>query len=231
MPHPPDPPRIDPVADTLRALIESRGLTPGDRLPAERDLMEQLGVGRAALRRGLEHLEREGRIWRHVGKGTFVAHGATGTGDPTDLFVGLGSQLTPVRMMRARLCIEPALAREAAVNASHQATTRLTTLCTRGRAAASWAEYERQDDAFHRAVAEAADNPLLLALFDSLNRVRREVAFGAVERSSLRPPATHSSFAEHDAIADAIAAHDPDAAHLRMRQHLQSVAARLFGEA
>ena len=42
------------------------------RLPPERQLCELLQVSRTALRNGLEELEREGRIWRHVGKGTFV---------------------------------------------------------------------------------------------------------------------------------------------------------------
>src|SRR6266436_4503913 len=42
------------------------------RLPPERQLCELLEVSRTALRNGLEEPEREGRIWRHVGKGTFV---------------------------------------------------------------------------------------------------------------------------------------------------------------
>ncbi len=43
--------------------------------------------------------------------------------------------------------------------------------------ASSWAEYEVQDDLFHRAIAEASDNILLLSLFDQLNQVRRAVAW------------------------------------------------------
>lgn len=225
-----DQPSRDDATERLRALITDGAHQPGDRLPPERELIELIGVGRAALRRALEQLELEGKIWRHVGKGTFVAHGAANTNAHHDLFQNIGKQLTPFRMMRARLCFEPAMAREAAVNASHHAVTRISSAMERSRAAASWAEYERQDDQFHRAVAEASDNALLLALFDSLNRVRREVALGAVTRKSARPPSTHTSFAEHEAITEAIAAHDSDAAYLAMRRHLQSVASRLFGD-
>lgn len=224
-----DQPERDDTTEQLRAFVLNGGYAPGDRLPAERQLIEMLGISRTSLRRALEQLEREGAIWRHVGKGTFVSHvwGAAAPGDP---FAGLGRQLTPFRMMRARLCLEPALTREAAINASREAMTRIAMAAENARAAASWADYERQDDSFHRAIAEAADNALLLALFDSLNRVRREVAWGAVTRSSVRPPQTHSSFAEHEAIAAAIEAHDAEGAHQAMRGHLQSVASRLFGD-
>jgi DNA-binding FadR family transcriptional regulator len=222
-----DHPERDVATDKLRALIEEGGYAPGDRLPPERQLIDLLDVGRSALRRALEQLEREGAIWRHVGKGTFVAHGNPAA---QDVLSDIAHQITPVRMMRARLCIEPAIAREAAVNASGEAVARLESLIERGRAAPTWAEYERQDDGFHRAVAEAADNLVLLALYDDINRVQREVAWGTVRRASTRPPPDHSSFAEHDAIAAAIEAHDADGAYRAMRLHLQSVSQRLFGE-
>ncbi|ABV95895.1 transcriptional regulator, GntR family (plasmid) [Dinoroseobacter shibae DFL 12 = DSM 16493] len=222
-----DQPERDECAERLRALIAEGGYAPGDRIPPERQLIEMMGITRAGLRRALDFLERDGVIWRHVGKGTFVSYGATDA-VTEDAFAGIGNQLSPYRMMRARICVEPAIAREAAVYASREQVARIDAAAKRARAAASWSEYERQDDQFHRAVAEAADNALLLALFDSLNRVRREVAWGAVTRSNARPPRDHSSFAEHDAICAALAAHDADAAFQAMRAHLQSVSSRLF---
>ncbi|NNK79766.1 MAG: FadR family transcriptional regulator [Litoreibacter sp.] len=222
-----DQPEKEDAVERLRALIADRKHMPGDRLPPERQLIELLGVGRSALRRALEHLERDGVIWRHVGKGTFVSHGMGGSGDALS---ELAHQMNPVRMMRARLCIEPAIAREAAVNASGEAIAKINVAMERAQAAVSWSEYERQDDLFHRAVVEASDNVLLVALFDSLNRVQREVAWGSVERDTSRPPEQHSSFGEHEAIAEAIAAHDPEGAFRAMGVHLKSVSTRLFGD-
>jgi DNA-binding FadR family transcriptional regulator len=98
----------------------------------------------------------------------------------------------------------------------------------RSEAATSLAEYEAQDDAFHRAVAEAGENVLLVALFDQLNGVRRAVAWVAVRRTNAKPPADHSSFGEHRRIAAAIADRDADTAWQAMRGHLKSVSARLF---
>jgi DNA-binding FadR family transcriptional regulator len=218
---------LDPVA-RLRSYIFDGGFTQGVRLPPERHLTDELGMTRATLRKALGALERDGVIWRHVGKGTFVADGRPQA--PNGAVTELGRQLTPFRMMRARMAIEPAIAREAAVNASGDTQMRMQRALERSKAAATWREYEIQDDIFHRTVAEASDNLLLLALFDQLNGVRRAVAWGNVTRRSALPSPDHSSFAEHDAIAKAIANRDPVAAYEAMRAHLRSVSQRLFGE-
>ena len=96
---------IDPVT-RLRSYIVERGFTQGVRLPPERHLTDELGMSRATLRKALGALERDGVIWRHVGKGTFIADGSPQA--PTSAMVELGRQLTPFRMMRARMAIEPA---------------------------------------------------------------------------------------------------------------------------
>ena len=125
------PTTLDPVA-RLRSFIRDGGYAEGVRLPPERDLTNELGMSRATLRKALDALERDGVIWRHVGKGTFVADGSQR--DTTDASVQLGRQLTPFRMMRARLAIEPAIAREAAINASGQALLRMEQVLERSRA-------------------------------------------------------------------------------------------------
>ncbi len=218
--------RAEAIA-TVRTFLYAGEYSPGDRIPPERELIGRLGMSRTQLRRALDALEREGTIWRHVGKGTFLAgRGIDEAGGQT----ALAQQLSPVRMMRARLCIEPAIAREAAINASGEAVTRIRLAMERATAASSWSEYESHDDLFHRAVAEASDNILLLAVFDQLNRAHRAIAMANVVRRSQRPPATHSSFVEHQRITTAIEARDPAQAQEAKRQHIGSVSARLFGE-
>lgn len=64
------------VADTIRALVETGGLKAGDRIGAERELAERLGVTRWLVRRALDQLEQEELILRTHGRsgGVFVAH-------------------------------------------------------------------------------------------------------------------------------------------------------------
>ena len=213
----------------LRDFIKAGEYRPGDRLPSERDLIGRLAISRSALRKAFDVLEREGCIWRHVGKGTFIAstEPQNGSGSLAELIL----QVTPITLMRARLSVEPAIAREAALNASESAVSHLSMIGQSTQDADNWDDYELFDDQFHRAIGLAADNPLLLSLFDHLNAVRRGVAWKTVVRSSARPASDHTSFAEHDKILSAIEARDPTAAHAAMRTHLVSVSNRLFGDA
>ena len=95
------------------------------------------------------------------------------------------------------------------------------------RAAADWRSYEAWDSNLHHAVAKATHNKLLVFLFDTLNVVRRSIVWGQ-RRTTQRPPPDHPSFAQHDAIADAIEARDPEAAAELMRHHLSSVRDRVL---
>lgn len=221
-------PKEGDAIGALRALIGDGRYGPGDRLPPERELMQSLGVSRTILRRALDTLEREGAIWRHVGKGTFITDSAGGVASGG--LAEIGRQLSPIKLVRARLAIEPAIAREAAINASASAIQKILREKDLAAEAPTWGAYETHDDAFHRAIAEATDNVLLFALFDQLNYIRRLVSGEKIVRDSVRPPTDHTSFAEHDRIAAAIEAHDPHAAFDAMRGHIGSVSRRLFGE-
>ncbi len=224
----PEPSDRENAIARVREMIAAGAYAPGDRLPAERELIAKLGMSRTTLRRALEVLEREGAIWRHVGKGTFVASHGSSSGAGS--LANLSRQVTPVKMMRTRLNMEPAIAREAAMNASGEAITRMKLAKERAHAASTWIDYETHDDLFHRSIAEATDNILLLTLFDQLNQVRRAIAWESVVRDSEAPPAGHVSFLQHDRIAAAIEGRDPAAAHEAMREHIRSVSARLFEE-
>jgi DNA-binding FadR family transcriptional regulator len=211
----------------LRAYIADRAFRPGERLPPERVLCIDLGLKRTDLRRALAALEHENRLWRHVGKGTFLTDQ-----DPAaapGAFDQLAHQVSPADVMRARAALEPAIAREAALHASASAIAKLRLNVDRARQAATWREYEALDNEFHRQIAESSGSTTLLALFDQLNTLRRMVSWGRVLRQGQRPPADHSSFAEHARIVEEIAVRSPEAAQAAMRAHLRSVENRLLG--
>lgn len=209
----------------LRAYLNNSSLQAGARLPAERTLAVLIGVSRPMLRTALLVLEKEGRIWRHVGKGTFVGN------KPVEASVDItqiASSTSPFGLMQARLLLEPEFAAFAATNASPTQIEELRAATARSREVRSWREYETTDNDFHRLVVEASQNGLLLGLMDIMQAISRTVTWSRVRSDENGPPADHHSFAEHEDIVDAIAGRDAQGAREAMEHHLQNVGRRLL---
>jgi DNA-binding FadR family transcriptional regulator len=206
------------VLKELRRMLEAGDYPMNSRLPPERELCEKFGVKRAVLRKALAKLEGDGHIWRHVGKGTFV--GSPPSGLLADMS-SLASRTNPAQVMQARLAVEPELARLAALNATAADIAEMRR-CLRGtRQAREWRTYELWDNRLHREIARASSNVCLLAVFDLLNAVRRDVAWKRLRKTELNHD--HHSFCEHDTLVDLIEERDTEAAAALMRDHLRSV--------
>lgn len=213
------------VVTHLRAYLAQAKLPEDGRLPPERELAGALGVSRAELRKALEVLEAEGQLWRHVGKGTFIG------GRPLDTFAdisALARRSNPAEVMRARLTIEPELARTAAFMATPADISEMRACLTRSRQVETWRQYEGWDTRLHRTIAEATHNSLLLGLFDTLNAVRRAVTWGRLRTVPVKPAPDHHSFDEHERIVEAIEIRDMVGAAAAMRSHLQTVERKLL---
>ncbi|MCU0984030.1 MAG: FCD domain-containing protein [Acetobacteraceae bacterium] len=208
------------ILTLLQAYLATAPLPPDGRLPPERELATTLGISRGALRKALAVLEAEGQLWRHVGKGTFL--GARPIGAIGDV-AAVAARLGPAAVMQARLVLEPALARLAALNATAAQLAAMAAQAAAAERATSWRHYESQDAALHRTIAEAAGNPLLLHLFDQAAAVRRAVTWARPRGPGDAPPRDHHSFADHQAIVAAITARDGPAAEAAMRAHIGTV--------
>ena len=215
--------QIDLVS-RLRDLIDNEGYRHNDRVPPERMLCEQLGTTRNQLRKALAELEAQGRIWRHVGRGTFV--GSRPVLNLQDVTY-LRDQIQPEQVVSVRFTIEPELCRLAAQNATRSDLEQLKICANRCQMAEDWRSYEAWDNKLHHAIARATRNQLFLYFFETLNSVRRSIVWGQ-PRKTLGPPEGYVSFAEHDLIVSAIARGDGDLAADAMVSHLQSVYARVL---
>jgi DNA-binding FadR family transcriptional regulator len=215
----------DGALTQLRAWLSQTSRAEGERLPPERELCRLLGVSRGELRKALARLEAAGELWRHVGKGTFL--GGQPGAEGADL-AAAAARASPAEVMRARLLYEPLLASEAALHAARADIDEMRACLEGSRAAESWRRYEAWDNRLHRSVAEASANAVLLALFDSLNTLRRAVVWGRLRPGPDRPPADHHSFADHEAVVSAIADRDAAGAARAMRAHLGRVSDNLL---
>ena len=197
------------------------------RLPSERSLAHSLGVGRAELRKALGILEGQGRIQRHVGKGTFL----TGLQETANEIADrITLKTSPAAAMEARLLVEPELVSLAAEKATAEQIIELRRLCAEMRAVDSWEAYAELDWRFHNMIAAATGNILLTEIQQLVNQVRRRVVWGALETPPPRPRPDYHSFAEHEAIVAGIASRDPRAAAAAMRRHLEATRERLLNK-
>jgi DNA-binding FadR family transcriptional regulator len=216
-------PFADPLL-LLRTYLAEQNLALNARLPPERELSAQLGLTRAALRKAMAVLESEGQVWRQVGRGTFI--GARPVLNLAEVKY-LSSISSPSQILDARLTIEPELARLAAMCSVKSNLAELRLCNQRCREARTWRMFESWDNRFHYAIASATRNKLLMTMFETLNAVRRSLVWQTLRAEQL-PPSSYTTFAEHDAICEAIFGRQPDAAAEAMRAHLTSVRERLI---
>ncbi|MBB5720802.1 DNA-binding FadR family transcriptional regulator [Loktanella ponticola] len=219
----------DQILTRMRNWITNCGLTDGARLPPERTLCAELGVNRTELRKALLVLEAEGHVTRHVGRGTFLSKAPKSNkgGRIDDTIVALAESTSPFEAMNARLVVEPQIARLAAMHATPKHLQELRRLTAQMRDASTWARYEELDGAFHEMIADAAGNTLLQAVHKIINRVRLVVVWRKIDTTAPGPTAGYHSFAEHDAIVDALERRKGGDAAAAMQAHLDSTLAAM----
>lgn len=213
------------IAEQVRALITSGEFTAGSRLPAERDLAKQMGVSRPSVREALIALEVEGWVEVRTGSGVYVQDRAGQRG-------GAGVQVPPtewgpLELIRARRVIEGEIASLAAtqakrkhVQAIRDAIAFMTEDADRGVAPLEG------DRAFHTAIAQACDNVVLLETVQTFWDARRGPLFERLGDYFETVPSWRMAITEHQAVLDAIRAHDAPAARTAMQSHMDKSHAR-----
>ena len=208
-----------PLRRKLLDIVAAAERSHDGRLPPERELTRRLAVKRGHLRQLLAELEADEKIWRHVGRGTFA--GRRPVQSDTDLRL-VCEHSSPSELLEARVVVEPQLAALAATRASDAEIADLRATARKCAAAISYPVYEKWDEALHSAIARAARNRTLIALFNGLNAVRREVIWNRLRHRRLDREQQGIFSRQHEAIVLAIAAHDAEQARQAMRAHLES---------
>jgi GntR family transcriptional repressor for pyruvate dehydrogenase complex len=218
--------QTDVVIEGIRQMIIDGQLRPGDRLPVEKDLAAVLGVSRNPLREGVRALSMMGVLETRQGDGTYVTKL-----DPSMLLAPIGFVVDlqdgsgTHHLHAVRRVLEMEAATLAARQIAPEELEAAAELLRHNEAELRLVEPNHEtvienDIAFHRIIADAADNPVLAALINALGgRTMRD----RLRRSITQPGADDTAHAEHLSILAALAAHDPDRARIRMAVHLFTV--------
>ncbi|MGF7133248.1 DNA-binding FadR family transcriptional regulator [Paraburkholderia sp. EB58] len=232
-----DRPKLPVRAEGARALasyledgIRSGALRQGVKLPAERELSEEFGASRGAVRRVLADLKGRGLITQAVGSGTFVLPGWSApeiTTTPVEKREVV--QTSPAELMEARLLIEPLMPGLIVRYATAADFTRMVECLERSEAAQSIEEFERWDGELHKTFALATHNSFFLRVLELTNEVREQGEWGRLKRKSLTPERRGDYERQHRAIVEALRDRDAELACELLTGHLQQIRHNLFG--
>jgi DNA-binding FadR family transcriptional regulator len=216
---------VDELVEKLRVLIEKNGLTAGDRLPTEAQLVQELGVSRNALREAIRRLETVGLIWVRHGHGMFIGD-RDGLSGCTELFRSAmsmsGKDLTDIAELRC--VIEYHTVRRAAELAGPEQVAELREALERmSLEDQTHEEAIRTDFEFHRKLAEIAGNQLMLTLMT----IMEELLLSAILVATEKPRAFRANADIHRPILEAVQTNDPDAAEQAMRFHMKVFCSRI----
>ena len=211
------------TAEAMRLRIIERQLQPGERLPTEKALAVEFGVSRTVVREAVAGLRADGLVEARHGVGVFVSAkdrpGADGQPRGDDPF----ASASILDMLELRMAVEVHAAGLAATRRSWSQEDRIWSFADQMRRAAEAGKpTEELDLAFHRSIAEAANNPAFVAFFDLLGRtaIPSNALTSRVESERITERYLRRCQSEHFVIYDAIASGDADAARAAVQAHL-----------
>jgi GntR family transcriptional repressor for pyruvate dehydrogenase complex len=208
------------VSDHLQNLILRGGLKPGDRLPSQRELSQQLGVSRPSLREAMSVLETMGLITIRVGSGAYVASPESRA--PLWRF---SDRCSPRDVYEARYGLESYAAKLAARTADAAGIARLTVCVENMRRALHHHDIvgmATADAQFHDLLFELCGNPVLAGMY----RPVRDLMVETQRLPMMRWTRLEETLREHADLLATIAAKDSVAAELAMKNHIRSAAKR-----
>lgn len=218
------------LADAILERCGGDAAAPGGRLPTERQLAAELGVTRTMIRHALAALEAEGRVSREVGRGTFLRRGSL---RPTTARRGRhgarSDDVSPADVMAARRLIEPQVLPLVVAWATARDFDEMRRCLAGGAGAQSYDEFEVWDFALHHAIVAASRNPLLVAMYNEVERARKGALWGNLKRLGDSRDRRLAYHAEHEQLVDALSARELERAVAVMDAHLARVEANLLG--
>ena len=205
------------VADRLSELIVHGRFTPGEKLPSEISLAEELNVSRTTLREALRILSTRGLVEVRRGVGTFVTESRSIDAD----FSVLKIQNTNVNtkdLYEMRLMFEPQAAYYAALRASDEDLDAIERFCVLNEQMIRakdplWDETEQK---FHNAIASATHNPFITALLPIFSRAIHH----GVLLANKSPEVAELSLHDHRILLQYLRDHNPEGAKTAMYLHI-----------
>ncbi len=205
------------VVDQVTELILQNRLQPGDRLPAERDLAQQLGVSRTAIREAIRALEEKGLVEVQQGAGTFVRSPSPEVVTESLSLYFQTNVTRYLQLMDLREILDVEIASRLARKIETEDLERLRAhIRAMQESLDSPERFAKEDVAFHMDFYRAAKNEILLMIMQPVMDLLEEAMAASFEE----PGSAESSLLLHQELVERIAARDPEGARQVTRQIL-----------
>jgi GntR family transcriptional regulator, transcriptional repressor for pyruvate dehydrogenase complex len=207
------------VVAHVRQLIDRGALGPGARLPAERDLAQQVGVSRPTVRAGLRTLAALGVVRSRRGSGTYIPDGPPTLGVEALSFIAALHKFSVDDVYEARRILEVGAAGLAAERATpDQLATLADDVSELFASLTDRQVFLVHDINFHRSIAAASGNPIVASMVEMVSALYSERRRTTVERAVDRD--LRDAAEAHRQIYQAIRARDVERARRAMHDHL-----------
>jgi GntR family transcriptional repressor for pyruvate dehydrogenase complex len=217
---------VDRVAEVISDEITSGRLSPGERLPSEVQLVEQLGVSRTVVREAVSRLRNAGLVEPRQGSGVFVLAPRM---KPLDLSAeAQQTKASVLQVVEVRRAMEGEAAALAATRATPEDIRRiraaLDAIDADVRAGGDGVD---ADLAFHQSVVDSTGNPVLAETLRYIGSLMHSGMRVTRANEARRADFTAQVRREHQLMLEAIELGDPEAARAAARQHMEHAAERL----
>ncbi|GMQ62981.1 FadR/GntR family transcriptional regulator [Vallitalea maricola] len=211
------------VIEQIQKMILDGTLKEGDRLPAERELTELLGVSRTSVREAIRALEVIGLVESRQGEGNFISANASITLlEPLSVKFMLSKGNTK-EILELRRLLELETAFLAAKKATEKDIQELQILITKLSTTDNEDLCAKIDKEFHYKISEIADNSLIINILLSVQYLMEASIIDAREMILKNPEQKDLLVKQHENIYNSIKSHNPEEAQNAMREHLAFV--------
>jgi len=215
--------RVNISESIVRQMIDliSKGVyPPGKKLPPERELMQQLSVGRSSVREAFQALAIMGLVDIRPGLGTFVREVTNDVAVPASIFAPLVRPEDAEDLLEARLLVEPSIAAMAARRHTEEEIEGIGRLLERCKDASRSGEpVYPLAGRFHVEIAKATHNIVFTRFIETI------AGLFAVRGALMERHEDYLDweYGSHYAIFEAVRSRDPNEAHEQMEKHIREV--------
>jgi len=211
-------PVVQQVVTSIKEYLFSGEVSVGDKLPVEKELCEQLGVGRGTVREAFRMLEATGYVELRPGKGAYAAR--TSEVELNDIVQWFTEhEVETMDFLEVRLAIEPLSVRLAIRRCSDEDVAQLEAIHQKFVRAVKENDISNiviYDEKFHAAIVEFSRNQLLISISKQVELQVKNFR----SRTFYIPQNAENAIVPHERILDAFRCRDAAAGEQSMQAHI-----------